>query len=72
MTTSADRSWAAFTEHGPWEVERDRVRWLGLAATLRARAQAEVPDTESFDTVASTRGASIETVVVQFSTGLTV
>jgi ubiquinone biosynthesis protein len=44
MTISADRSWAAFTEHGPWEVERDRVRWLRLAATLRARAQAEVPE----------------------------
>lgn len=39
----ADRAWAAFTEAGPWEVQRDDVRWLGLAATLRASAQAEVP-----------------------------
>jgi ubiquinone biosynthesis protein len=43
MFVSADRSWAAFTEHGPWEVERDDVRWLGVAATLRERAHAEVP-----------------------------
>jgi ubiquinone biosynthesis protein len=42
-TSAPDRSWAAFTEVGPWEVRRDEVDWLELAATLRARAQAEVP-----------------------------
>ncbi len=42
-TAGADRAWAAFTEVGPWEVQRDDVRWLGLASTLRAAAQAEVP-----------------------------
>ena len=40
---AADRGWAAFTEHGPWEVQRADVRWLKLASTLRRRAQAEVP-----------------------------
>ena len=39
----ADRAWAAFTEVGPWKLQRADVRWLGLAATLRAAAQAEVP-----------------------------
>jgi ubiquinone biosynthesis protein len=38
-----DRSWGAFTEHGPWSLDRDDVRWLGLAAQLRRAAQAEVP-----------------------------
>jgi ubiquinone biosynthesis protein len=42
-TAAADRAWAAFTEVGPWEVQRDEVRWIGLASTLRAAAQAEVP-----------------------------
>ena len=40
---AADRDWAAFTEHGPWEVQRADVRWLRLANTLRQQAQAEVP-----------------------------
>ncbi len=43
MATASDTGWAAFTENGPWEVHRDDVRWLRLAATLRANAQAEVP-----------------------------
>ncbi len=43
LSPAADRSWAAFTEDGPWEVERGDVRWLTLAATLRTAAQAEVP-----------------------------
>ena len=38
-----DCSWAAFTEYGPWTLQRDEIRWLPLAAQLRARAQAEVP-----------------------------
>jgi len=42
-TQTGDRSWAAFTEHGPWELRRSEVRWSGLARTLRAAAQAEVP-----------------------------
>ncbi|WP_394935809.1 ABC1 kinase family protein [uncultured Ilumatobacter sp.] len=42
-TASADRAWAAFTADGPWDLQRGDVRWLGLAATLRASAQADVP-----------------------------
>ncbi|MGA9278098.1 ABC1 kinase family protein [Ilumatobacter sp.] len=40
---TSDRSWAAFTETGPWTIERNDARWLELAETLRLRAQAEVP-----------------------------
>ena len=43
MTVLEDRSWAAFTEEGPWTLQRDAIRWLPLADTLRAAAQAEVP-----------------------------
>ena len=43
MSVLEDRSWAAFTEEGPWSLQRDAIRWLPLAADLRARAQAEVP-----------------------------
>ncbi|MEM1332561.1 MAG: AarF/UbiB family protein, partial [Actinomycetota bacterium] len=31
------------TEHGPWVLDPDDVRWRNLAATLRRQAQAEVP-----------------------------
>jgi ubiquinone biosynthesis protein len=43
MSVLEDRSWAAFTEEGPWTLHRDGIRWLPLAAALRAKAQAEVP-----------------------------
>lgn len=43
MTVLEDRGWAAFTEEGPWVLQRDAIRWLPLAAPLRAAAQAEVP-----------------------------
>ena len=44
MTTPLDDcSWAAFTEEGPWSLQRDEIRWMALAADLRAAAQAEVP-----------------------------
>ncbi|MBK8333456.1 MAG: AarF/ABC1/UbiB kinase family protein [Ilumatobacteraceae bacterium] len=43
MSVLEDRGWAAFTEEGPWTLQRDAIRWLPLAAALRARAQAEVP-----------------------------
>ena len=43
MTPLADRNWAAFTEHGPWTLQRDQIRWMPVAADLRAAAQAEVP-----------------------------
>jgi ubiquinone biosynthesis protein len=38
-----DVSWGAFTDEGPWNIERDQVTWLPLAAPLRSAAQAEVP-----------------------------
>lgn len=38
-----DRSWGAFTTDGPWNIDRDSIRWAHLATTLRADARAEVP-----------------------------
>ncbi len=43
MTPLDDRNWAAFTEEGPWTLHRDDIRWMPVAADLRAAAQAEVP-----------------------------
>ncbi|MCB0984309.1 MAG: AarF/ABC1/UbiB kinase family protein, partial [Ilumatobacter sp.] len=49
MTVLPDCSWAAFTEDGPWVLPDptgpggSEIRWLGLAADLRAAARAEVP-----------------------------
>ena len=40
---ATDRSWAAFTESGPWVIERADAKWLDLARTLRRHAQDEVP-----------------------------
>src|SRR6056297_3252725 len=40
---ASDRSWAAFTERGPWTIERADAQWLSLASTLRTQARAEVP-----------------------------
>lgn len=39
----ADRSWAAFTEDGPWSLDRDSITWLPVAADLRDAARREVP-----------------------------
>ena len=38
-----DRSWGAFTTDGPWNIDRESIRWAHLATTLRADARAEVP-----------------------------
>ncbi|MDX2378380.1 MAG: AarF/UbiB family protein [Acidimicrobiia bacterium] len=43
MADSADRSWGAFTERGPWVLHRADIRWIRLAETLRRDAWAEVP-----------------------------
>ena len=43
MPTPSDTAWAAFSDHGPWELDRDDIGWLRLAETLRQQAQAEVP-----------------------------
>jgi ubiquinone biosynthesis protein len=39
----SDLDWGSFTEHGPWVLDRDDIGWIGLPATLRRQAQAEVP-----------------------------
>jgi ubiquinone biosynthesis protein len=38
-----DTVWGAFLDDGPWQLDRSSIRWLPLAARLRAAAQAEVP-----------------------------
>ncbi len=50
MTTPAespalhgDRQWGAFTESGPWQLDRDEISWSSLAEQLRRRAAGEVP-----------------------------
>lgn len=42
-SAAADLAWGAFTEDGPWVLDRDDIRWLPLAARLRSAARAEVP-----------------------------
>ncbi len=44
MTRAADCQWGAFSDEGPWTLERDEIRWLPLAERLRAAARAEVPN----------------------------
>ena len=39
----SDRTWAAFTEAAPWNVDRAELTWLGDVDGLRARAAAELP-----------------------------
>jgi ubiquinone biosynthesis protein len=43
MPDPADRSWAAFSEHAPWVLQRDRLSWLPVAAGLREIARREAP-----------------------------
>jgi ubiquinone biosynthesis protein len=43
MAALTDHNWAAFTEEGPWSLERHDIRWMPVAADLRAAAQADVP-----------------------------
>ncbi|MEO7399104.1 MAG: AarF/UbiB family protein [Ilumatobacteraceae bacterium] len=40
---SDDQVWGAFTDSGPWVLDRASIAWLPLAARLRAAATAEVP-----------------------------
>jgi ubiquinone biosynthesis protein len=44
MTPLADCGWAAFTDDGPWTLQREQIRWASVATQLRAAAQAEVPE----------------------------
>ena len=39
----ADLSWGAFSERGPWDLDRDRIVWSEHAAVLRREARSEVP-----------------------------
>jgi len=38
-----DLAWGAFSDHPPWVIDRDEVRWLAEVADLRAAAEREVP-----------------------------
>lgn len=42
-TQPNDCSWAAFTDDGPWILDRDTIEWQPLAERLRDDARAEVP-----------------------------
>ena len=39
MSELPDRGWAAFTEQGPWSLVRNDIRWMPVAADLRAAAR---------------------------------
>ncbi len=43
LVEPTDCAWGAFTADAPWSLDRDRIRWLPLAAKLRAAARAELP-----------------------------
>jgi ubiquinone biosynthesis protein len=38
-----DRSWAAFSEHPPWVLDRSTINWLPHISRLRRSARADVP-----------------------------
>jgi len=38
-----DRSWGAFPENGPWNLDRESIAWSAVVDELRAFARAEVP-----------------------------
>jgi ubiquinone biosynthesis protein len=39
----ADLSWGAFSERGPWDLDREKIAWSEHAAILRREARSEVP-----------------------------
>jgi ubiquinone biosynthesis protein len=43
FTEPSDCTWAAFSEHAPWILDPDEIRWLPVVDGLRAAAMAEVP-----------------------------
>jgi ubiquinone biosynthesis protein len=43
VTIASDTAWAAFTDDGPWVLDRDGVQWYPIAGLLRQAAQASVP-----------------------------
>ena len=42
-SNTADLSWGAFSERGPWDLDRDKIVWSEHATVLRREARAEVP-----------------------------
>ncbi|MCB0999224.1 MAG: AarF/ABC1/UbiB kinase family protein [Acidimicrobiales bacterium] len=57
----ADCTWGAYTEEGPWVLEREHIRWMPIASRLRDAARAEVPVLTRPSTVPP--GARVVTVV---------
>lgn len=43
MKEPSDRTWAAFSEQAPWELDRREIRWLPGVDPLRASARRDVP-----------------------------
>jgi ubiquinone biosynthesis protein len=39
----SDRLWGAFTDTGPWTLDRSTIEWLALVDELRSAARAEIP-----------------------------
>jgi len=42
-SNAADLAWGAFSERGPWELDRDAIAWSENAVVLRREARSEVP-----------------------------
>jgi ubiquinone biosynthesis protein len=61
--SAPDTSWASFTDPGPWTLDREAIAWSPLAATLRRRAQHEVPALTTPGTVPP--GARVVTVAAR-------
>ncbi len=43
VTKADDTEWGAFTDDGPWVLDRDALLWYPIAGLLRQAAQADVP-----------------------------
>jgi ubiquinone biosynthesis protein len=43
VTTGDDIEWGAFTDYGPWVLDRDSLSWYPIAGLLRQAANAAVP-----------------------------
>ena len=43
VTIADDTEWGAFSEHGPWVLDRDDLQWYPVAGLLRQAAKAGVP-----------------------------
>ena len=43
VTIDDDTEWGAFTDDGPWTLDRDGLQWYPIAGLLRQAAKADVP-----------------------------